>query len=45
MAKPPDELARSILVFTPETRGADRIVACKAFLREAMADLRDRVRP
>ena len=42
MAKPPDELARSILVFTPETRGADRINACKAFLREAMADLRDR---
>ena len=41
MAKPLDELARSQLVFTPETTGADRIASCKAFLRETMADLRE----
>ena len=40
MARTPEELARSTLVFLPETSGADRIGACKAYLREAMADLR-----
>jgi [protein-PII] uridylyltransferase len=41
MAKPLDELARSQLVFTPETTGADRIASCKAFLRDTMAELRE----
>jgi [protein-PII] uridylyltransferase len=40
MPKTLDELARDHLAFTPETTGADRIGACKAFLRDAMADLR-----
>ena len=42
MAKTLDELARSQLAFGPETSGAERIAACKAFLRDAMADLRAR---
>jgi [protein-PII] uridylyltransferase len=40
MPKTPEELARDHLAFTPETTGADRIAACKAYLRDAMADLR-----
>jgi [protein-PII] uridylyltransferase len=42
MPKTLDELARSQLVFVPGTSGADRIAACKGFLRDAMADLRAR---
>ncbi len=42
MPKTLDEQARSQLVFTRETSGADRIAACKGFLKEAMADLRAR---
>jgi [protein-PII] uridylyltransferase len=42
MPKPLDELARSLLVFVPGMSGADRIAACKAFVRDAMADLRTR---
>src|SRR5450432_3811004 len=42
MPKTLDELARSLLVFVPGTSDADRIAACKAFLRDAMADLRAR---
>ena len=42
MPKTLDEQARSQLAFTRETSGADRIAACKGFLREAMADLRAR---
>ncbi len=42
MARSLEELARSALVFTPETSGADRIAACKGFLKEAMADLKGR---
>jgi [protein-PII] uridylyltransferase len=41
MPKTLDELAREQLAFTPETSGAERIAACKSFLREAMADLRE----
>jgi [protein-PII] uridylyltransferase len=37
-----DELARARLAFTAETSDSDRIACCKAFLREAMADLRSR---
>src|SRR5580692_192236 len=37
-----DELARSLLVFPPDVPGADRLAACKAFLRDSMADLRER---
>ena len=37
-----DELAQAQLVFNPDTSGADRVAACKGFLRETMADLRDR---
>jgi [protein-PII] uridylyltransferase len=42
MPKTLDELARSLLVFVPGTSGADRIAACKGFLKDAMADLRAR---
>ena len=42
MSETLDDMARAQLAFTPETRGADRIAACKAFLAEAMADLRAR---
>jgi len=42
MPKSLDELARSQLVFVPGTSSADRIAACKGFLRDAMADLRAR---
>jgi [protein-PII] uridylyltransferase len=41
MSKPLAELAREHLVFTPETSGAERVAACKAFLRESMAALRE----
>src|SRR5580698_7277987 len=41
MPKPLDELARSQLAFTPETTGAERVAACKAFLKQAMADLKE----
>ncbi len=37
-----EELARAHLVFPQETGGAGRISACKAFLADAMADLRER---
>jgi [protein-PII] uridylyltransferase len=37
-----DELSLSLLVFPPDASGADRLAACKAFLRDAMADLRER---
>ncbi len=37
-----DELARSLLVFPPDATGADRLAACKSFLRDSMADLRER---
>ena len=37
-----DELARARLAFNADSGGADRIAACKGFLREAMADLRAR---
>jgi [protein-PII] uridylyltransferase len=36
-----DEMVASQLAFTLETTGADRISACKGFLKEAMADLRE----
>jgi [protein-PII] uridylyltransferase len=36
-----DELARTHLSFTPETNGAERIAACKAYLKQAMADLKE----
>src|SRR5580658_7277909 len=42
MPKNLDELARLHLAFLPEAGGADRIAACKTFLRDAMADLRER---
>jgi [protein-PII] uridylyltransferase len=42
MPKTLDETARAQLAFTPETSGAERIAACKAFVRDAMADLRAR---
>jgi [protein-PII] uridylyltransferase len=42
MPKTLDELAGSLLVFVPGTSDADRIAACKGFLRDAMADLRAR---
>jgi [protein-PII] uridylyltransferase len=42
MPKTLDEQVRSHLAFTPSTSGADRIAACKVFLRDAMADLRTR---
>jgi [protein-PII] uridylyltransferase len=42
MPKTLDELARSQLEFVAGTSGADRIAACKGFLRDAMADLRAR---
>jgi [protein-PII] uridylyltransferase len=35
-----DELALAHLSFTPATTGAERIAGCKAFLKDAMADLR-----
>jgi [protein-PII] uridylyltransferase len=37
-----EELASAQLVFTPETTGPERVAACKGFIREAMADLRER---
>ena len=37
-----DELASAQLVFTPGTTGPERVAACKGFMREAMADLRER---
>ncbi len=37
-----DELARSQLVFSAGDSAAERIAACKAFLKNAMADLRAR---
>ena len=42
MSETLDDLARAQLSFAPDTRGADRIAACKAFLTQAMADLRAR---
>jgi [protein-PII] uridylyltransferase len=42
MAKTLDELARSQLAFDAGTTGPERIAACKALLRDAMADLRAR---
>jgi [protein-PII] uridylyltransferase len=42
MPKTLDELASSQLVFVPGTSGADRIAACKGFIKDAMADLRAR---
>jgi [protein-PII] uridylyltransferase len=42
MLKPLEELARAQLVFVPQTSGAERIAACKGFLRDAMADLKAR---
>ena len=41
MPKPLEELALAQLAFTPETTGAERVAACKSFLKEAMADLRE----
>jgi [protein-PII] uridylyltransferase len=41
MLKTLDEMVQAQLVFTPETSGADRIAACKSFLREATADVRE----
>jgi len=41
MPKPLDELALTQLAFTPDISGADRLAVCKAFLRQAMADLRE----
>jgi [protein-PII] uridylyltransferase len=42
MSEPLEEMARAQLGFTATTRGPDRIVACKGFLRDAMTDLRAR---
>jgi [protein-PII] uridylyltransferase len=42
MLKPLEELARAQLVFASLTSGADRVAACKGFLRDAMADLKAR---
>ena len=40
MPKTLDELASSQIAFSLETGGAERLAACKGFLRDAMADLR-----
>jgi [protein-PII] uridylyltransferase len=42
MPKTLSELARSQLVFPAGAGGADLLAACKGFLRDAMADLRER---
>src|SRR5271169_4588476 len=42
MSETLDELARAQLAFTADGGRSDRIAACKAFLKEAMADLRAR---
>jgi [protein-PII] uridylyltransferase len=42
MLKPLEELARAQLVFVPLMSGADRVAACKGFLRDAMAELKAR---
>ncbi|HEY5079978.1 MAG TPA: DUF294 nucleotidyltransferase-like domain-containing protein, partial [Opitutaceae bacterium] len=42
MSETLDDLARARLSFAADARGADRIAACKAFLAQAMADLRAR---
>ena len=42
MAPSLHELDRSRLVFPPGTGGAERIAACKSFLKDAMADLKVR---
>ena len=40
MPKTLDELASSQIAFSLETGGAERLAACKGFLRDSMADLR-----
>jgi [protein-PII] uridylyltransferase len=42
MPETPDELARTHLAFSAEMSGSERIAGCKAFLKEAMAELRAR---
>jgi [protein-PII] uridylyltransferase len=42
MPDPLDELARTLVAFTADAGRADRIAACKRFLKEAMAGLRTR---
>ena len=42
MPDPLDDLARTRLSFAADGGRPERIAACKAFLKEAMADLRTR---